>query len=159
METKQKTLVMHACVVLSIKKEGSFALAGLFPFLAPAAAPQNLSSTTLSDTAIRMQWEEVPEIDQNGEITLYEVRIDPARFQDASYENVSGSELMLVVDGLEEFVEYSFTVRAYTSVGTGPFSVVTTNTTDPAGESNVCVTHTQAWSIDPFLVSLLSHCP
>ena len=63
---------------------------------------------------------------------LYEVRIDPAQFQDVSYVNVSSSELMLVVYGLEEFVEYSFTIRAYTIVGPGPYSNVTTSTTDPA---------------------------
>ena len=85
-----------------------------------------------------MQWEEVPEIDRNGIINFYEVQIDPARFQDVSYMNVSGSELVLVVDELEEFVEYSFTIRAYTIVGPGPFSVVTTNTTNQAGEWNVC---------------------
>ena len=84
-----------------------------------------------------MQWEEVPEIDRNGEIIYYEVRVGPAQFQDVSYENVSGSELVLVVDGLEEFVEYNFTIRAYTSAGPGPFSDVTTNTTDEAGEGNV----------------------
>ena len=110
-----------------------------FPFPAPAAAPQNPSSTTLNATAIQVQWEEVPEIDQNGEIIYYEVQVDPARFQNVSYINVSGSELMLVVDGLEEFVEYSFTIRAYTIVGPGPFSVVTTNTTDQAGERSVYV--------------------
>ena len=81
-----------------------------------------------------MQWEEVPEIDQNGQIINYEVRVDPAKFEDISYENVSGSELVLVVDRLEEFVEYSFTIRAYTIAGPGPFSVVTTNTSDKAGE-------------------------
>ena len=71
-------------------------------------------------------------MDQNGEIIFYEVRIDPAQFQDVSYVNVSSSELMLVVVGLEEFVEYSFTIRAYTIIGPGPYSVVTTSTTDPA---------------------------
>ena len=83
-----------------------------------------------------MQWEEVPEIDRNGDIT-YEVRVDPAQFQNISFENVPGSELVLVVDRLEEFVEYNFTVRAYTSAGPGPFSDITTNTTDEAGEGNV----------------------
>ena len=73
-------------------------------------------------------------IDRNGIITFYEVRVDPAQFQSVRYENVSGSDLVLVVDGLEEFVEYNFTIRAYTSAGPGPFSNVTTNTTDQAGE-------------------------
>ena len=111
-------------------KECNGFICSLFP--APAGAPQNVTSTTLNDTAIQVQWEEVPEIDRNGIIISYEVRIFPAQFQNVSYVNVSGSELALVVDELEEFVEYSFTVRTYTSVGPGPFSDVTTSTTDEA---------------------------
>ena len=76
----------------------------------------------------------MPEIDQNGQLISYEVRVDPAHFQNVSYVNVSGSELALVVDGLEEFVEYNFTIRAYTITGPGPFSVFTTSTTDQAGK-------------------------
>ena len=83
-----------------------------------------------------MQWEEVPEIDRNGNITFYEVQVYPAQFQNVSYVNVSGSEQELVVGGLEEFVEYNFTVRAYTIAGPGPFSAFTANTTDEAGKRN-----------------------
>ena len=104
----------------------------LFP--APAAAPHNLTSTTINATAIQVQWEPVPEIDRNGQIISYEVRVDHAGFQNVSYVNVSGSELVLVVDGLEEFVEYNFTIRAYTIAGPGPFSVITTSTTNQAGK-------------------------
>ena len=106
----------------------------MFLFPAPAVAPQNPSSTTINATAVQVQWEEVPEIDRNGIVMFYEVQVDPARFQNVHYENVSGSELVLVVDGLEEYVDYNFTVRAYTSAGPGPFSDVTTNTTDEASE-------------------------
>ena len=105
----------------------------LFLFTAPAAAPQNPSSTTLNANTIQVQWEEVPAIERNGIITFYEVRVDPAQFQNVRYENELGSELVLVVDGLEEFVEYSFTVRAYTIAGPGQFSVITTSTTNQAG--------------------------
>ena len=116
----------------------------LFPFPAPAAAPQNPSSTTLNATAIQVQWGVVPEIDRNGIITFYEVQIDPARFQDVRYENVSSPELVLVVGGLEEFVKYNFNISAYTSAGPGPFSVITTSTTDPAGEWNACTMEMQS---------------
>ena len=135
---KRTACVLHVCAVLSTKarNKGDFAITCPFLFPAPVAAPQNPSSTNLSATAIQVQWEEVPEIDQNGIITFYEVRIDPAQFQDVSYMNVSGSELVLVVDQLEEFVEYSFAVRAYTSAGPGPFSVITTSTTDQPREWN-----------------------
>ena len=85
-----------------------------------------------------MQWEEVPEIGQNGIITFYEVQVDPAQFQDVSYINVSGLERVLVIGGLEEYVQYNFTIRAYTIVGPGPFSIITTNTTNQAGKKNTC---------------------
>ena len=132
---------MCVCRVLFIQKP-SEVLCGFFVcmlFTAPSAAPQNPTSTTLNATAIQVQWEVVPEIDQNGIITFYEVQIDPAQFQDVSYVNVSeGSELVLVFDELEEFVEYNFTIRAYTSAGPGPFSDITTSRTDEAGEGNAC---------------------
>ena len=107
-------------------------------FPAPASAPHNLTSATINATSIQVQWEAVPEIHRNGIITIYEVRVDPAQFQNVSYMNVSGSELVLVVDGLQEFVEYNFTVRAYTIAGPGPFSIFTTSTTDQAGEGSAC---------------------
>ena len=132
--------MIHVCVALSMNSQEWFTqywLANSYPFPAPAAAPHNPSSTTLNATAIQVQWEAVPKIAQNGIITFYEVRVYPAQFQDVSYVNVSGSELVLVVDGLEEFVEYNFTVRAYTIAGPGPFSVITTSTTDQAGNFNV----------------------
>ena len=78
----------------------------------------------------------MPDIEQNGQIITYEVQVDPDAFHDLSYVNVSGSELVLVVDGLEEFVEYNFTIRAYTIAGPGPFSVFTISTTDEAGKRN-----------------------
>ena len=140
---------MHVCVALSMNSQEWFTqcwLAGSYSFPAPAAAPHNPSSTTLSATAIQVQWEDVPESDQNGQIIAYEVRVDPAQFQNVGYMNVSGSELALVVGGLEEFVEYNFTIRAYTIAGPGPFSVFTTSSTDQAGKgiSAQCI-KMQSW--------------
>ena len=39
-----------------------------------------------------------------------------------SVNTSSGAEFIVLVTGLEEFVEYSINVRAYTSVGAGPIS-------------------------------------
>ena len=36
--------------------------------------------------------------------------------------NTTGSVLMMNLTGLEEYVEYNVTVRAYTSEGAGPYS-------------------------------------
>ena len=106
----------------------------MFSLLAPASAPQNPSSTTINSTAIQVQWEAVAEINQNGKIAFYEVQVDPAQFQNVRLENVSSSALLLTIGGLEEFVQYSFTIKAYTSAGPGPFSIVTNSTTNQASE-------------------------
>ena len=131
-------LILLVSLITKVAMETFWWLVCSLPFPAPAATPQTPSSNSINAIAIQVQWEPVPEIDQNGLIISYEVRVDPALFQNVSYMNVSGSELVLVVDGLEEFVVYNFTIRAYTIAGPGPFSVITTSTTDQAGEQSVC---------------------
>ena len=42
--------------------------------------------------------------------------------------------------GLEEFVFYNLTVRAYTSVGPGEFSSGILQQTDPTGELHISIT-------------------
>ena len=46
---------------------------------------------------------------------------------------VSGSELSVVLTGLEEYVNYTISVRASTSVGAGPYSVAMTVLTSEDG--------------------------
>ena len=110
-------------------------IASIFPLVdtAPAAAPQNPRALTVNSTAIEVQWEQVPEEQRNGEITLYEIRIVPEKFETTFSVNVSRTTLTVVITELEEFVNYTFSIRAYTSVGPGPFSTNTTNRTFTAG--------------------------
>ena len=72
-------------------------------------------------------WEEVPPIDQNGVITMYEVMYTPLETFGGTLEsdtvNVSGSNMSVVLMGLEEYVNYTTSVRAYTDVWAGPYSV------------------------------------
>ena len=72
---------------------------------------------------------------------MYEVRYDPLKTFDGqiSTETVTitnTSLLCAVLAGLEEYVEYNISVRAYTSAGPGPYSdPVTERTyTDSKGE-------------------------
>ena len=78
----------------------------------------------LSSTEIQVSWEEVPAIDQNGIITMYEVQYEPlVTFGDQISTNTSTTTMLnLTLTDLEEYVEYNITVRAYTSVGPGPYS-------------------------------------
>ena len=68
----------------------------------------------------------VPPIDQNGIITMYEVMYQPLETFNGNIStqtiNVSGTEMSVFQIELQEFVNYTISVRAYTSVGAGPYS-------------------------------------
>ena len=104
--------------------------------LVPNAPPDNVQAITSSSTAVLVTWDPVPEIDRNGIITQYEVEFNQSTFNEISTSNLTttnGPQLMVELEGLEEYVEYSVRVRAYTSVGPGPFSVAVMNTTQEDG--------------------------
>ena len=110
----------------------------------PATPPQNVQATAFNSTQITVTWEEVLAIDQNGNIVIYEVRFDPLQFTGVLMtEYINTTDMSAVLIGLQEFVEYDISVRAYTSVGPGPFSVAVTNRTFEDGKCtvrNVCLT-------------------
>ena len=100
-------------------------------------ALENVQALTSSSTAIMVIWEPVPEVDRNGIIIQYEVEFNQSTFSETSTSNlttINDSQLMVELEGLEEYVEYSIRVRAYTSVGPGPFSVAVVNRTLEDGE-------------------------
>ena len=95
--------------------------------IGPAEPPQNVVATALSSTEIEVSWEEVPAIDQNGIIIMYQVQYEPLEtFGDQIFTdsvNITNTTMLTTtLTDLEEYVEYNITVRAYTSVGPGPYS-------------------------------------
>ena len=89
----------------------------------PATPPQNVQTMAPSSTEIMVTWEEVPEIDENGIIINYEVRFQPLEFTETlTTSSVNTSNLTVVISSLQEYVQYNISVRAYTSVGPGPYS-------------------------------------
>ena len=77
-----------------------------------------------SATSITVMWEEVPPIDQNGVITMYEVLYVPLETFDGAIGplSVNVSECVTNLTDLQEYVNYTISVRAYTSGGAGPYS-------------------------------------
>ena len=81
-------------------------------------------------------WEEVVPIDQNGVITMYQVLYQPLE----TFGGVIGpltvnvTELTADLTDLEEYVNYTISVRAYTSAGEGPYSDGEIELTDEDGE-------------------------
>ena len=90
--------------------------------IGPAEPPQNVTATALSSTEIEVSWEEVPAIDQNGIIIMYQVQYEPLETFEDQISTINTTMLTTTLTDLDEYVEYSITVRAYTSVGPGPYS-------------------------------------
>ena len=63
---------------------------------------------------------------------MYEVQYDPLETFDGqiSTETTNTSLMCTNLTGLEEYVEYNISVRAYTSVGPGPYSDPVTERTN-----------------------------
>ena len=104
---------------------------------APAAPPQNPTVTDVYSTAIGLMWEEVPAMEQNGIITEYEVQYRQSTFESIPLTqsvNVSAPTLTLNLTGLEEDVNYSIRIRAFTAVGPGPYTIDINSTTSQDGE-------------------------
>ena len=103
----------------------------------PASPPDNVTVIVNSTTTIIVTWDSVPPIDQNGIITMYEVLYEPLETFGGAIEtlsrNVSVTDMSVVLMDLEEFVYYNISVRAYTSVGEGPYSDGVTKLTDNDG--------------------------
>ena len=107
----------------------------VFFFSEPATPPQNVQTMAPSSTEIMVTWEVVPAIDENGVIINYEVQFVPLQFTNIlELDSINTTDLTIVSSGLQEYVEYDISVRAYTSVGPGPFSVAVTNRTFEDGK-------------------------
>ena len=111
----------------------------------------NVISEVLSPTSISTFWEEIPPIDRNGIITVYEVLYVPFESFDGaiSANIINTTDLSYSLESLQEHVRYNISVRAYTRIGSGPYSVPIDNQTLEAGKLwllNAQCMH--AWSID-----------
>ena len=88
----------------------------------PTGAPDGVSEGPVTVNSITVQWGEVPCMDRNGEITVYTVEVTLSGMVVAT-ENVNdGSARRGTVSGLTPSTEYTVTVAAVNSAGTGPFS-------------------------------------
>ena len=89
-------------------------------------------TVVLSSTEIQVLWEEVPAINGSGIVVNYEVQYVPLQIFNGqiSANTTTISQLNTTLTGLQEYVEYSISVRAYTSVGPGPYSDGVVNRTE-----------------------------
>ena len=85
-------------------------------------------TTVLSSTEIMVTWDIVPEIDQNGVITIYEVLYVPLETFGGMISSMTATVLVpntsVTLTGLEEYVVYNISVRAFTNAGSSDYSPV-----------------------------------
>ena len=86
---------------------------------APSSPPLNVMVTSVDPASLMVSWQPPPPIDHNGPITGYMIQ----------YTRVGSSNPMtmegnsgITISGLVAFVNYSVTVAAVNSAGTGTFS-------------------------------------
>lgn len=97
----------------------------------PSSPVRSVGALAVTPTSVRVVWEEVEPIHQNGIQTMYEISFVP----NTSIAGIGGGSEMstnpgqFVLSGLQEFIEYIVSVRSYTSAGPGPYSDITTVTT------------------------------
>ena len=93
-----------------------------FTFCAGPGMPQNVNAVVDSSTEIIVYWEEVPALNRNGTILLYEVLYRSTLDQTQTLNTTDNSTFTLLLR-VKEFVTYNITVRAYTVAGAGEESM------------------------------------
>ena len=96
-----------------------------FDFSVPSGAPSNVVALTIAPTSVNVSWDQLPTTARNGIVITYEVKYSwplGSGQLGTMYVNTSGTPNQLVLNNLQECVQYTISVRAYTSQGPGPFS-------------------------------------
>ena len=94
----------------------------------------NIRGHKTSSTSILVEWDDVPDFDQNGIITSYNITYRSKTENHNGFTDAGPNEHQKEVTDLREYVEYDITVRAATSKGDGPVSSPITVRTDQDGK-------------------------
>ena len=102
-------------------------------YIVPSRPPVVTEAMVISPMEVKVSWLEVDPIHQNGIITVYEVDYLPLVNFSFDIRRVNTTNTTIVLMDLHESVQYNITVRAFTSVGGGPFSNPVASVTHEAG--------------------------
>ena len=79
-------------------------------------------TTVAAQQSINVSWTVLNCQNRHGNIIVYEVHYTSSDNVNQTLNTSSGNDTSLLVEGLKEFTNYTIEVRAYTSVGPGPYS-------------------------------------
>ena len=102
-------------------------------FSAPSAGPSSVSVADVTPSTITVQWESVPCIHQNGDITGYSVQYGV--MGSGNKETVETSETEITLSSLTPETEYQIIVAAVNIEGIG----VSTNTSATTSAGRIAV--------------------
>ena len=88
-----------------------------------------LTNSSATSTSITIQWDDVECIDQNSDIMGYNITI----ILDDKMMNFCSDEKQFTATGLFPSTMHTLQVAARSVNGTGPYSNITTSTTQPEG--------------------------
>ena len=100
----------------------------MFLSTAPSAGPASLSPATVTFNSITVQWEEVPCLHHNGEITDYRIMARASGGEDRAVNVNDGNARTATVSGLNSNTLYTISVTAVNSAGTGPATNINVDT-------------------------------
>ena len=96
---------------------------------APTAPPASVTETTVTPNSVTVQWEEVPCLDRNGEITDYQVLTTNSQGMTVGTADVDVAARQGTISGLTPSTTYTVSVAAVNDAGTGPIRGVSIETT------------------------------
>ena len=116
--------------------------------LEPSGTPQSFTIVTFTTTDITISWSPPVPSEQNGLITSYSIRVYGYPFPAVNnslnapcvtmdYPAIDPATYTLI--GLEEFNNYTISVAAVNSNGTGPYTANMTIQTLPDGEHQLSI--------------------
>ena len=92
----------------------------------PSAGPASVTAGTVTTNSITVQWEEVPCLHRNGEITGYTVVARNGMTENTEF--VNGDARSATVSELEPSTQYTVLVAAVNGAGTGPSTSIIVET-------------------------------
>ncbi|XP_064626984.1 tyrosine-protein phosphatase Lar-like isoform X3 [Lineus longissimus] len=87
----------------------------------PGGPPKNISIFGISINAIRLQWDLPAKNMRNGDVVMYQVSYFKGSDPITTFD-LNTTEAYMIIDNLEKNTDYVFQVKAFTSIGAGPWS-------------------------------------
>ena len=110
---------------------------------APSAGPTSVTAGTVTANSITVQWEEVPCLHRNGEITGYTIVARTSGEDDRVVNVNDGNARSAIVSELTSETQYTVSVAAVNGAGTGPASSIDIETPGEYEIQSVFSSHCQ----------------